>query len=214
LTYFRRLGDSRLIVITLNTLGYCALQLSRFEEARGFLQESLSLANPSEDPWSVGTAYGNLGLVDLAQGKGTEAQTGLQHSIAHFTELGMLGDVSFYLTYLGEAHALQGDTGSARRHWWDAIRRAQEIESLPNLLANLIRLAQLEEGDLGTAYETAIFVLNHPASWQESKDRAAALIRQLEAQLPPEQLEIGRSRAQTMPVETYIEAFRNHRAPD
>ena len=209
LSYFRRLGDSRLIIVTLNTLGYCAVQLSRFEEAREFLQESLSLANPSEDPWSVGTAYGNLGLVDLAQGKGTEAQNGLQHSIAHFTELGMLGDVAFYLTYLGEAHALQGDTGSARLHWWEAIRRAREIESLPNLLANLIRLAQVEKGDLGTAYETALFVLDHPATWQESKNRAAALIRELEAQLPEDQLERSRSRAQTMSVDAFVEAFRN-----
>lgn len=213
LTYFRQLGDWRLTVVTLNTLGYCALQLSRFGEAREFLQESLSLAHPSEDPWSVGTAYGNLGLVDLAEGNGLEAQKGLQNSIARFSDLAMLGDVAFYLTYLGDAYALQGDLGSARHHWWDAIRRAQEIESLPNILANLIRLAQMESADLNTAYQTALFVLDHPASWQESKNRAAALTEHLEAQLPADQRKAARSRAHRMSVDALVEALKNPQGP-
>jgi predicted ATPase/DNA-binding XRE family transcriptional regulator len=209
LAYFRQLGDTRLTVVTLNTLGFSALQLSRFEEARKFLQESLSLASTADDPWSVGTAYGNLGLVDLAQGHGVEAQKDLQISITHFTDLGMLGDVAFYLTYLGETYAMQGDLVNAQRHWWDAVRRAREIESLPNLLANLIRLAQVERRNLRTAYETAIFVLDHPASWQESKNRAAALTRELEAQIPSNQQKAARSHAQRMSVDAFIEALMN-----
>lgn len=207
LTYFRELGDSRLTVVTLNTLGYSALQLSRFGEARRFLQESLSLANPTDDPWSVGTAYGNLGLVDLAQRHGAEAQKELQSSITHFAKLGMLGDMAFYLTYLGDAYAMQGDLVSAQRHWWDAIRRAREIESLPNILANLIRLAQVKTDNLRTAYETAIFVLNHPASWQESKNRAAALTRDLEGQLPDDQQKAAHSHARRLSVDACMEAL-------
>jgi hypothetical protein len=147
--------------------------------------------------------------VDLAQGKAKAAQRELQNSIARFAELSMLGDVSFYLTYLGEAYALQGDLVNAQRHWWDAIRRAQQIESLPNLLANLIRLAEVEKSNVRTAYETAIFVSNHPASWQESKNRAAALTGQLEAQLPAGQRKAARSHVQKMSVDKFLQALTN-----
>jgi tetratricopeptide (TPR) repeat protein len=207
LEHFRTLKDTRCTVVTLNTLGFAAIQLSKYANARAFLQESLSAVSPTDDPWSVGTAYGNLGLVDLAQGKAKAAQKELQNSIAHFTELGMLGDVSFYLTYLGEAYARQGDLGSARHHWWDAIRRAQAIESLPNILANLIRLAEVERANPRAAYETAIFVLDHPASWQESKNRAATLARQLEAQLSAGQQKAARSQARRISVDTLIETL-------
>jgi tetratricopeptide (TPR) repeat protein len=209
LAHFRKLEDTRCTVVTLNTLGFAALQLSKYTDARAFLQESLSVVSPTDDPWSVGTAYGNLGLVDLAQGKAKAAQKELQNGIARFAELSMLGDVSFYLTYLGEAYALQGDLVNAQRHWWDAIRRAQQIESLPNLLANLIRLAEVEKSNLRTAFETAIFVFDHPASWQESKNRAAALTGHLEAQLPASQRKAARSHVQKMSVDEFLQALRN-----
>ncbi|HEY9525816.1 MAG TPA: helix-turn-helix domain-containing protein [Anaerolineales bacterium] len=209
LAHFRKLEDTRCTVVTLNTLGFAALQLSKYADARAFLHESLSAVSPTDDPWSVGTAYGNLGLVDLAQGKAKAAQKELQNSIARFAELSMLGDVSFYLTYLGEAYALQGDLVNAQRHWWDAIRRAQQIESLPNLLANLIRLAEVEKSNLRTAYETAIFVSNHPASWQESKNRATALTGHLEAQLAAGQRKAARSHVQKMSVDKFLQALMN-----
>ena len=212
LTHFRELGDARLTVVSLNTLGYAALQLSQYTEACSFLQESLSLVKPPDDPWSLGTAYGNLGLVELAQGNGSEAQKALQQSIALFTNLGMPGDVAFYLTYLGEAHALQGELEKAENCLWQAVRTAQGIQALPDVLASLIRLAQVhvERGDPAHAYETALLVLRHPASWQESKNRAAALREKLEVQLTPDQIQTGQDRAQRLSLEAFIEHLASH----
>src|SRR5687768_8495911 len=103
-----------------------------------------------EDPWNVGTAYGNLGIVELAQGNPSEAQVLLQKSVPLFADLAMLGDVAFYLTYLGEAAAALGAIDEAEHHWQDAIRIAHETQALPILLGNLIRLAQLhaDRGDI------------------------------------------------------------------
>jgi len=191
LTHFRALGDTRLIVVTLNTLGFAAMQLSRYPEARGYLQESLSLITPMEDPWNVGTAYGNLGIVELAQGNPSEAQVLLQKSVPLIAELGMLGDMAFYLTYLGEVAAVLGAADEAERHWLDALRIAQGAQALPTLLANLIRLAQLhvDRGDIARAYRWATLVSGHPASSQDSKNRAEKLRAALGSKLSAEELE-------------------------
>jgi predicted ATPase len=190
LTHFRALGDTRLIVVTLNILGFAAMQLSRYPEARGYLQESLSLITPLEDPWNVGTAYGNLGIVELAQGNPSEAQVLLQKSVPLIAELGMLGDMAFYLTYLGEAAVALGAADEAEHHWLDALRIAQEAQALPTLLANLIRLAQLyaEKGDIARAYRWATLVFDHPVSGQDSKNRAEKLRAELGSKLSAEQL--------------------------
>ena len=207
LTRLREHGDIRLTVVTLNTLGFIALQLARYTEARRFLQESLSLVSASDDPWNVGTAFGNLGIVELAQGNAMEAQGTLQESISIFRNLGMMGDVAFYLAYLGDAYALHGDQENAERHWLEAIRNAREIQSQPNVLANLIRLshARAERGDPVSLYAVALLVLDHPASWQDSRNRAAALRAELDATLNPDQIEAARQRAKRMSLEAFLE---------
>ena len=203
LAYFRNLGDIRLIVVTLNTLGFVAMQLARYAEARQFLQESLSLASPAEDPWSAGTAYGNLGIVELAQGNPGEAQALLQRSTSLFIDLGMMGDVALYYTYLGDSFAALGAKQDAERQWLDGIRVAREAQALPAILANRIRLARLraEQGDPLTAYEWAIWVSGHPSAWKDTKERAETLRAELEPQLTQEQIDMARSDVTSMALD-------------
>jgi len=175
----------------LNTLGFAAMQLSRYPEARGYLQESLSLVTPVEDPWNVGIACGNLGIIELAQENPSEARMLLQKSVSLLTDLGMLGDMAFYLTHLGEAAAASGSADEAEHHWRDALRIAYEAQALPTLLANLIRLAHLhaDRGDIPRAYQWATVVFDHPASGQDSKNRAEKLLAELGSKLSARQLE-------------------------
>jgi tetratricopeptide (TPR) repeat protein len=144
-----------------------------------------------EDPWNMGTAYGNLGIVELAQGNPSEAQALLQKSVPLIAELGMLGDMAFYLTYLGDAAAALGAADEAEHHWLDALRIAQEARALPTLLANLIRLARLHvgRGDIARAYKWATLVSGHPASWPDSKKRAEKLRAELGSKLSAQELE-------------------------
>ena len=203
LAYFRTLGDIRLIVVTLNTLGFVAMQLARYAKARQFLQESLSLASPAEDPWSAGTAYGNLGIIELAQGNPGEAQALLQRSVSLFVNLGMMGDVALYRTYLGDTFAALDEKQEAEGHWLDSVRIAREAQALPTILANRIRLARLraEQGDPLTAYEWAIWVVGHPSAWKETKERAERLRAELETQLTQEQIDMARSLVASMALD-------------
>jgi len=207
LAHFRALSDTRLIAVTLNTLGFAAMQLSLYPEARGYLQESLSLITPMEDPWNMGTAYGNLGIVELAEGNPSEAQVLLQKSIPFFANLGMLGDMAFYLTYLGEAAAALGAIDEAEHYWLDAFHIGREMQAFPILMANLIRLAQLhtDRGDIARAYEWATVVFDHPASWQDSKDRAEKLRAQLRSKLSAQELESIQLMAHTNSLDDLIQ---------
>lgn len=189
LTLFRQLGDTRLIVVTLNTLGFVALQTSRPDEARRHLLESLRLNTSDEDAWSAGTAYGNLGILELAQGNSADAQKLLQKSIAFFADLDMLGDVAYFMSHLGEATLIVGATDEAESHWLDAIRIANETQAIPTALAILVRLAQLrtDQDNPKDAYAWATLVSNHPAAWEDSKARAEKLRQELGSKLSEEE---------------------------
>jgi hypothetical protein len=47
--------------------------------------------------------------------------------------------------------------------------------------------------------------LNHPAAWQETKDRAGKLLAELAAELPPEVMAVAR--AQTQPLHATVAAI-------
>jgi predicted ATPase/transcriptional regulator with XRE-family HTH domain len=192
LSRFRGLGDTRLIVVTLNTLGFVALQSSRYAEAREHLMESLALTASSDDPWSAGTAYGNLGIAELGQGNPVEAKALLQMGIPLFADLGMLGDVAYFMNYLGDAAFMLGEIEEAENHWLDAIRIAHENQAWPTALAILVRLAQLYagRGHLIPAFEWATLVSGHPAAWQDSRDRARKLREELMPKVASHQAEI------------------------
>jgi hypothetical protein len=55
------------------------------------------------------------------------------------------------------------------------------------------------------ALELLLVVLNHPASFQKTKNRASDLRAELEAQLTSRQVEAVRERAQTKTLETVVE---------
>lgn len=214
LALFRRLGDPRLTVVTLNTLGFVGLHSSRYTEARQFLQESLALTPADEDPWSAATAYGNLGILELAEGNPAAAKELLQKSIPLLSDLGMLADIAHTTNYLGEAALQLEDTAEAEKHWLAAIRIAHSIQATPTVLAALVRLAALHShrGQVERAYIWAILVALHPSAWQDSKDRAGKLLSSLEVQLSPEQIESGRSEAQSVSLDAVLEELTNRQA--
>ncbi|HET9907583.1 MAG TPA: tetratricopeptide repeat protein [Anaerolineales bacterium] len=206
LKQFRLIGDIRLIIVTLNTLGFVSLRSARYAEAREFLKESLALITPADDPWTAATAYGNLGIVELAEKNYAEARDLFQKSIPIFTNLGMNGDVAFYLTYLGETCAAMGATKEAEGHWLNAIHIAHETQAVPTILANLMRLAQLyaERGDIARAYEWTTQILSHPSAWEETKSRATKFSAELGSQLSSQQIQDAQADAKSKALEAIV----------
>jgi predicted ATPase/DNA-binding XRE family transcriptional regulator len=200
LALWRTLGDSRFTALGLNFLSPIAIRLGRYEEAQAFLQESLRLCTQIGDRWGIGTAYRYLGLAALAQNNIPEAQSLIHKSLELFTELGARWDIVRSLIYLGEAAAAAGDPPEARRIFLQVLQMALEVQAIPLALDALIGLAylQAQAGEAERALELSTYVLHHPASTQETKDRAGRLAAELETQLAPRQMETLRGQTKTL----------------
>jgi ATP/maltotriose-dependent transcriptional regulator MalT len=151
------------------------------------LQESLALCTQVGDRWGMGTAYRFLGLAALAQGDAQAAQTLLRKSLDVFAEFVIGWDIVQSLIYLGEAAGAAGDLAEARRILLDARAQARAARTVPLELDALVALAELQmrTGAVPEALEAAAFVLRHPLSMYEAKERARHIYRSAEVNSPP-----------------------------
>jgi predicted ATPase/DNA-binding XRE family transcriptional regulator len=197
LAMWRAHGDPRYTALALNFISPIAIQLARYDEAGAFLRESLSLCTQVGDRWGVGTAYRYLGLAALAQGEVAEAQSLIHKSLDIFTEVTAGWDIVQSLVYLGDAAAAADDPSEARRFYLEALQLAVEVQVISLALDALTGLAHLgaQAGQAEGALELLLCVLSHPASTQETKDRAGQLRAQLDSQLAPGQIAAAQERA-------------------
>ena len=70
------------------------------------------------------------------------------------------------------------------------LRKRRALDALAGLAT-----VQAKQGDRQYAFDLLSIVLNHPASLQETKDRADHLRAELEAQLTPAQIEATQAHA-------------------
>jgi hypothetical protein len=100
-----------------------------------------------------------------------------------------------------------GNDAEAERGWREALRIAMETRATPVALEALAGFASLQakQGDMEHALELLLMVSNHPASFQETKDRAARLRAEVEAQLTRQQVEAAQAGAQAKTFEAVVD---------
>ena len=87
---------------------------------------------------------------------------------------------------------------------------ASQMQALPDVLAALCGLAQLEarqaadEASLQAALAALLFVDHDPAATQKMKDEARRLASELEARLTPAAIEAARATAHGLSLETLV----------
>jgi tetratricopeptide (TPR) repeat protein len=197
LSVWRTTGDPRFTAMGANLLSLNAVMLQRYAEAEDLLQESLALNSALGDRWGLGTAYRSLGRLAAMQGDYAQAKTSFSQALEVLTELGAQGDAAQVLADLGWTWLALGDTVQAEGAWLETLRIAVEGEQLPLGLEAVLGLATLRvrSGDNENAFELLLMILDHPASLQETKNRASGLRAGLEAQLTPAQIEAIRARS-------------------
>lgn len=204
---WRAIGDPRLIAIGLNLLSWSALMLGRYAEARTTLEESVALNRSIGDRWGLGYAYRGLGIVAQVQGEHQGAVDLFRTSLDTLTELGARQDVARVLAEMSRSIFALGDDAEAGRLLGESLRIAIETRSTFVALEALSGLASLQakQGNLEYAFELLLIVLNHPASVQDTKDRAAHLRTGLEAQLTRQQVEAVQGRVQAKTFEAVMD---------
>ncbi|MGW8251477.1 MAG: tetratricopeptide repeat protein, partial [Anaerolineales bacterium] len=182
---WRRLGDPQSIALGLNFLIQTLITLGRFEEAKTCMQESIALCEQSGNRWGLGTAYRYLGLTYLAEGQLTTAKTHLLKSLEIFGDFSVGWDIARSLAYLGDVAVQEGNHSEARRVYQEALVCALEANATPIALDALLGLAELDarNGKPEKAIVLCFYILNHPASEDETKHRAGRLRVELESGL-------------------------------
>jgi predicted ATPase/transcriptional regulator with XRE-family HTH domain len=200
---WRAVGDPRFTAYGLNILSQGALMLGRYDEARAALEESVALSMSIDARWTLGSAYLGLGAVAQAQGEHQQAVDMYRKSVETFTELGGRYYMVQGLAEMGRSLLALGNEAEAQRLWREALRIATEIHGTPVALEALAGFASLhaKQGSTQRALELLLIVLNHPASFQETKNRAAHLRAELEARLTRHQVAATEARIQATTFE-------------
>lgn len=176
LALFRKVGDPHSISLGLNFLVDTQIALKKYEEAKASMRESIALCEQTQNRWGKGTAHRYLGLAMLADGQYDDARECFHKSLDVFGEYFEGWDIAITLTYLADATLFSGDEAEAKTIYLNSLRHARRINSAPLMLMNLAGLAQIESRlspDVAAGWLTLI--LNHPATTQETRQRAEEL---------------------------------------
>lgn len=208
-TDWRAIGDPTFTAVGLSNLSRCALDLGRYDEARAALEESVRLCISVGERWELGFVYRGLGLVAQAQGEHQQALGMFRKSLDTLTDLGARHEMARVLAEMSRSIFELGNDAEAERTWRASLRMATETQGTFIVLEALVGVARLQakRSDREHALELVWRVLHHPASLQETKNRANDLRAELETQLTSQQIEAAWARAQAKPFEVVVGEF-------
>jgi predicted ATPase/DNA-binding XRE family transcriptional regulator len=200
------IGDPSLIAHALYLLSQSALRLGRYDEARAALEENVMLNRSINFDAGLGLAYRGLGIVAQTQGQHQQALEMFRKSLDIYTELGINSFVARVLTEMCRSILALGNDAEVGHILRKALRIAADIHGTPVALEALAGFASLlaKQGDREHAIELLLIVMYHPASTQETKNRASRLRAELESQLSSQQIESIQMRANAKTFEDVV----------
>ena len=204
---WRALGDIRFTAFGLNLLSWNALALGYTDEACAALEESISLSKSVGDRWGLAFAYRGLGRIAQGQGEHAEAVEMFRKSLDTLIKVGTRQDEARVLVEMNHSIFALGNDAEAERGLYEALSVTMETQGTFVALEALIGIAMLKakQGNIERALELSLIVLDHPASLQETKDRAIQLQVELEAQLAPAQIELIQAHSGEKTFEAVVE---------
>jgi hypothetical protein len=187
LTISREVNNQQGIADSLYRLALDAAGLEESGEAKQMLMEGLAILREIGYLRRVENALGDSGEMASVLGEYAETIQSAQESLVPTQEPDHLPGIARSFRVLGEAACGLGDFPGARKHFRKALEAVATIRALYHLLLAVVKIAELlaAEGEGERALELLALVLHHPASWQHTRDRAASLVTELEAELPP-----------------------------
>jgi tetratricopeptide (TPR) repeat protein len=204
---WRVIGDPRLTAIALQNLSWMAVRLALYDEAREALEESVLINTSIGDRWNLGFAYRGLGLIAQAQGQHLQATDLFRKSLDMFTEIGARQDSARVLVEMSSSIFAQGNDAEAEHGLREALHLTRETQGTFVALDALVGIATIKakQGNLEQALELSLIVLGHPASLQETKNRADRLRADLDSQLTPVQIKVIYSDAGKKTFDAFVD---------
>lgn len=219
------------LTMTLIRLSSVVSAQGRSDEAQRLLEEGLVISREMGDRWGIASCLSRLGLELNRLGDTTgpdrlkavppasasrrqKAKQLLQESIGLFREIGENWGLAKALDRLGQTNLALGEPALAGQQLQEALQIASDNQLTPVTLDILMSLAELRlqlaptsaalTGEKTVVLELLTLILNHPASQQPTKDRAARLLSQIEAHLPRPVIDLALTRYRTSTLEAVV----------
>lgn len=197
LTLARSMDDQNEIAHAMVNLGGVIRLQGNLEEARKLLEEALVINMELANRREVARSLYFLGDAAMMSGTYEEARRFYQDSLAIYREFDSRGGMVLALGGLGHVALYEEDYPAARQHFHEAFTLASKNHDTPLSLWVLsgIAIVLAREGEKERSLELLALVVNHFATPQEARERAAAAITSLQNDSPDgmeEALERGR----------------------
>jgi predicted ATPase/DNA-binding SARP family transcriptional activator len=190
------IGDREGMATALGVLARDACGLGEYERGKQLYGESLALFQNVGSLQGMAWVLGDLSELATVLGEYAEATQLARESLALDEKLGYPVQIAWASRVLGNAARELGDLELARRYLRQALEIGMSVRATAPALLTVVGIAALlaGEGKKEWAAELLALVLGHPYTWQWTKDRAAPLVAELEAELSPDRLRAAQER--------------------
>jgi len=175
-------GDEFMGSYCLYEWGRLSQLLGDMDDAKRRLQASYTLQKDFGDLKGIAGTLTTLGRIALLEGDHAEARRCYEQARTIYHDLGVDGELAICLEGMGNSARAIGHYGEARRYLREALQLSrQHLASLtPSIFVGIGELL-LETGQQARGIELLAFALHHPASDQDTKERAQQLLNRYPA---------------------------------
>lgn len=207
-----RAGNRWFLAYCLNEWGNVARAMGDYAEAKQHFQESYRIREAFDDPEGMAVALNHLGEIAIRQADYLEARRCYQHSLAIYQEINDRGGLAIALDGLGQTACALESYPTAAQHFQQALAIASEIQFLPLIWAMVISISELflKVGMSKLGLQQLAFIREHPASNQETKDRAEHILERYGAEFVPEQVSTAIQPGQIPNLEAMIVTMQDN----
>jgi tetratricopeptide (TPR) repeat protein len=210
----RQIDDQRGAALAFAMLGHAAYGLGEYTRAKQCYEQGLTLFRETRQLWGVGRMYSHLGDLEMTVGNYEVARQYHQQALSRCQDEGfywvevsaLLGGcwgIPISLHRLGDVALAKGDGQAARHCYWQSVQMAIDHPNVELQLYVLLGPARLlaQERHIQQAVELAALAKHHPASVEETRGKADALLDRLRPELPPEAYAAAESRGRARDLE-------------
>ncbi len=174
-----RTGDAFIGSYCLREWGMASQLLGDLADAKSRLQASYAIQKGFTDPRGMAITLANLGRIALLEGDNAEARRCYDQARTICHDLGDDVSLATALEGMGNSARAMGHYGEARRYLREALQISRD-RLLPRVLSIFVGSGELflQTGKQARGIELLALAAQHPASDQETKDRARRLLNQ------------------------------------
>jgi tetratricopeptide (TPR) repeat protein len=216
----QKIGNQQGVAISLDCLGWVAYCLggSGLGQASDHYQKALAIFRQIGDRKNISAVLGDLALATGDAGNYELAILYGREGLAVAKEINDIHFIIHNLFVLVVVTCSLGDLQASRTYLTEALQlgwESQKVSGEPRILFGFARLL-MKESDMAASHEQVanqkrakaiellVVVTNHPATWQLYRDKAAFLLAELEAELPPEVVTTAKARAKSQTLDEVI----------